>query len=76
MHILSDEQYNRLMAMKAYLEDPAPLPMRDEPLIGRRRIYDRVIEKCVPLMVKGESRRKGIAADKRANAMKILEGEG
>ena len=26
MHILSDEQYNRLMAMKAYLEDPAPLP--------------------------------------------------
>ena len=30
MHILSDEQYNRLMAMKAYLEDPAPLPMRDE----------------------------------------------
>ena len=50
--------------------------LRDEPLIGRRRIYDRVIEKCVPLMVKGESRRKGIAADKRANAMKILEGEG
>ena len=30
MHIMSDEQYNRLMAMKAYLEDPAPLPMRDE----------------------------------------------
>ena len=30
MHILSDTQYNRLMAMKAYLEDPAPLPMRDD----------------------------------------------
>ena len=29
MHIMSDEQYNRLMAMKAYLEDPAPLPMTD-----------------------------------------------
>lgn len=24
-HILSDEQYNCLMAMKAYMEDPAPL---------------------------------------------------
>ena len=49
--------------------------LRDEPLIGRRRIYDRVIEKCVPLMVKGESRRKGIAADKRERALKILEGD-
>ena len=50
--------------------------LKDEPLIGRRRIYDRVIEKCVPLMVKGESRRKAIAADKREAALKILEGEG
>lgn len=49
--------------------------LRDEPLIGRRRIYDRVIEKCVPLMVNGESRRKGIAAEKRERALKILEGE-
>lgn len=49
--------------------------LRDEPLIGRRRIYDRVIEKCVPLMVKGESRRKAIAADKREAALKILEGK-
>ena len=23
MHIMSDERYNRLMAMQAYLEDPA-----------------------------------------------------
>lgn len=49
--------------------------LRDEPLIGRRRIYDRLIEKCVPLMVKGESRRKAIAADKREAALKILEGK-
>ena len=48
--------------------------LKDEPLIGRRRIYDRVIEKCVPLMVKGESRRKSIAAEKREAALKILEG--
>lgn len=49
--------------------------LRDEPSIGRRRIYDRVIEKCVPMMVKGESRRKMIAADKRERALKILEGD-
>ena len=39
MHILSDEQYNRLMAMKAYLEDPAPLPMRDEEDADLRTAY-------------------------------------
>ena len=39
MHILSDEQYNRLMAMKAYLEDPAPLPMRDEEDADLRAVY-------------------------------------
>lgn len=39
MHILSDEQYNRLMAMKAYMEDPAPLPMRDEEDADLRAVY-------------------------------------
>ena len=39
MHILSDEQYNRLMVMKAYLEDPAPLPMRDEEDADLRAVY-------------------------------------
>ena len=38
-HILSDEQYNRLMAMKAYMEDPAPLPMRDEEDADLRAAY-------------------------------------
>ena len=39
MHIMSDEQYNRLMAMKAYLEDPAPMPMRDEEDTDLRASY-------------------------------------
>ena len=39
MHIMSDEQYNRLMAMKAYLEDPAPLPMRDDEDTDLRASY-------------------------------------
>lgn len=39
MHILSDDQYNRLMAMKAYMEDPAPLPMRDEEDADLRAAY-------------------------------------
>ena len=39
MHILSDTQYNRLMEMKAYLEDPAPLPMRDEEDADLRAAY-------------------------------------
>ena len=39
MHILSDTQYNRLMAMKAYLEDPAPMPMRDEEDTDLRAAY-------------------------------------
>jgi hypothetical protein len=38
-HIPSDDQYNRLMAMKAYLEDPAPLPMRDEEDADLRAVY-------------------------------------
>ena len=33
------EQYNRLMAMKAYLEDPAPLPMRDDEDTDLRASY-------------------------------------
>lgn len=47
--------------------------MRDEPSIGKRRIYDRVAEKCIPMMVQGESRRKAIALEKRKNAAKLLE---
>lgn len=39
MHIMSDEQYNRLMAMQAYLEDPAPLPMWDEEDTDLRAAY-------------------------------------
>lgn len=38
MHILSDEEYNRVMA-KGYLENPAPRPMRDEEDDDLRAVY-------------------------------------
>lgn len=38
------------------------------------RIYDRIIEMCVPVAVRGESRRKKIAKEKRDEARKILFG--
>lgn len=44
MHIMSDEQYNRLMAMKAYMEDPAPLPMWDEEDEDLRAVYPEGFE--------------------------------
>lgn len=48
--------------------------MKDEPSLGKRRIYDRVIEKCIPLLVQGDSRRREIAAQKRAASARLLEG--
>lgn len=48
--------------------------MQSETNLGKRRIYDRVVEKCIPLLVQGDSRRMEIAKQKRQEAMKILEG--
>ena len=44
------------------------------PALDRRRMYDRLIEMCVPVLVKGRSRRVEIANEKRAAAMRMLEG--
>lgn len=38
------------------------------------RIYDRILEMCIPVYVKGESRRKEIADRKKDKARKILFG--
>ncbi|NLA53195.1 MAG: AAA family ATPase, partial [Clostridiales bacterium] len=46
--------------------------LQEEQNLALRRIYDRVIEKCIPLLVKGESRRGEIAGEKRREAMKVL----
>lgn len=39
-----------------------------------RRIYDRVLEMCVPLNVTGESRRKAAAENKRQKAIELFAG--
>ena len=49
--------------------------LKEEQNLGKRRIYDRVIEKCLPVLVSGDSRRRGIAAQKRADAAELLENE-
>ena len=46
--------------------------LQEEQNLALRRIYDRVIEKCIPLLVKGESRRGEIVGEKRREAMKVL----
>jgi DNA replication protein DnaC len=46
--------------------------LQEEQNLALRRIYDRVIEKCIPLLVKGESRRGEIAGEKRREAMRVL----
>ena len=48
--------------------------MQQEPLLQKRRIFDRVIEKCIPVLVQGDSRRREIAEAKRREAMTLLEG--
>ena len=52
-----------------------PSDLTNETNLDRRRIYDRIVEMCQPLLVKGESRRQGISGEKRAAALKLLEGE-
>ena len=43
------------------------------PDIRRKRIYDRVLEMCVPVYFAGGSKRLDIAADKKASMQKFLE---
>ena len=38
-----------------------------------KRIYDRILAMCVPIQFDGESRRKGIAANKMKTAKEIFE---
>ena len=40
----------------------------------RMRYFDRIVEMCKPVAVQGQSRRIGIAQDKRKDAMQLLEG--
>lgn len=35
LHIISDAQWNEYQALKAYVNDPAPMPMKDEEDAGQ-----------------------------------------
>ena len=47
--------------------------MQKAPNMDYQRIYDRVLAMCVPIKIDGESRRKGIAANKMKTAKEIFE---
>ncbi len=49
--------------------------MQKETLLEKKRVFDRVTEKCIPLRVQGESRRRDIANKKMRDAMEMLEGK-
>ncbi len=49
-----------------------PVELRNEMNLDKRRIYDRLIQACEPLLVIGESRRMGLANAKRAATMELL----
>ncbi len=50
-----------------------PKDTEGTPDIRRKRIYDRVLEMCVPVYFTGGSKRRGIAADKKADMRKLIE---
>ena len=47
--------------------------MQKAPSMDYQRIYDRVLAMCVPIKIDGESRRKGIAAEKMKTVKEIFE---
>ena len=47
--------------------------MQKAPNMDYQRIYDRVLAMCVPIKIDGESRRKGIAAEKMKTVKEIFE---
>ena len=49
------------------------IEMQKAPNMDYQRIYDRVLAMCVPIKIDGESRRKGIAAEKMKAVKEIFE---
>ena len=49
------------------------IDMQKAPNMDYQRIYDRVLAMCVPIKIDGESRRKGIAAEKMKTVKEIFE---
>lgn len=46
--------------------------LAEEKAIGRRRIYDRILEACTPVVVSGDSFRRDRAVKKQKDLMRIL----
>ena len=49
--------------------------LKDPEDLARARIYDRVLERCIPIRVNDQNVRKLIAAENLATAQKLLGGE-
>ena len=49
--------------------------LKDPEDLARARIYDRVLERCVPILVNDQNVRKLIAAQNISMAQKLLGGE-
>ena len=52
-----------------------PKEMKTPADLSRARIYDRVLERCVPIRVNDQNVRKLIAAENLATAQRLLGGE-
>ena len=50
--------------------------LRSPPDLARARIYDRVMERCIPIRVSDQNVRKRMAAENMEAARKLLTGEG
>ena len=48
--------------------------LKNETMLEKKRIYDRILEMCTPIYVGGTSKREKIASMKMDKAKKMLEG--
>ena len=49
-----------------------PLQIKNETMLDKRRIYDRILEMCTPMYVGGTSKREAIANIKMEKAKTLL----
>ena len=65
-----------LLREDEYLEEESKLKeLKDPEDLARARIYDRVLERCVPILVNDQNVRKLITAQNISMAQKLLGGE-
>lgn len=47
--------------------------LKQETKIGKKRIYDRILERCIPVKIDGVSRREAMANDNMQTMKNILK---